>query len=346
MFLPAEKLGRAFLIVGSFIVLLFASLQVHAKQAAHLPLVEKSMLFDVVTKNDGSLVAVGERGHILLSQDGTSWTQANVPVQVNLMRVNFVDNNVGWAVGHEQTILKSEDGGLNWKLAYQQAKVDRPLFDIRFFSEENAVAVGAYGLMLETQDGGESWTKRFLSELLFEEDKEYLDELKMESEEDYQLELNSILPHFNQLLVSNGHRLIVGEAGLLAESKDAGKSWQRIEEIYLGSFFSGHIDHDSWLVAGLRGHIFTSTDAGINWAERHLAEPVTINAVKALDSGYLLLGNAGHLYRLDKDGQVIAHYEFKNSPTLLRAVITDDQQLVIASSKGMLTLPLSSISGS
>ena len=45
--------------------------------AEHLPLVTESMLLDVTRAGD-KLVAVGERGHVILSSDGKTWTQAEV----------------------------------------------------------------------------------------------------------------------------------------------------------------------------------------------------------------------------------------------------------------------------
>src|SRR5512134_1715805 len=47
------------------------------------------------------LVAVGERGIVLLSDDeGAHWEQVPVPVSVSLTAVRFADERLGWAVGH------------------------------------------------------------------------------------------------------------------------------------------------------------------------------------------------------------------------------------------------------
>ena len=46
------------------------------------PLASRSLLLDVKTLPDGRLVAVGERGHVLLStDDGVSWKQSPAPVR-------------------------------------------------------------------------------------------------------------------------------------------------------------------------------------------------------------------------------------------------------------------------
>jgi photosystem II stability/assembly factor-like uncharacterized protein len=46
-------------------------------------------------------IAVGERGHVLISRDGIEWEQAEfVPVQATLTRVDFAGGRL-WAVGHD-----------------------------------------------------------------------------------------------------------------------------------------------------------------------------------------------------------------------------------------------------
>ena len=70
-----------------------------------------------VTRAGRRLVAVGERGTVLWSDNaGQSWQQAQVPVQVTLTAVRFVNERTGWAVGHLGVILKTEDAGQTWAL--------------------------------------------------------------------------------------------------------------------------------------------------------------------------------------------------------------------------------------
>src|SRR5688572_33454441 len=70
------------------------------KPAAIEPLAANSLLLDLAVAG-ARLVAVGERGHVLLSDDqGATWRQAtSVPTRVMLTSVYFVDGQYGWAVG-------------------------------------------------------------------------------------------------------------------------------------------------------------------------------------------------------------------------------------------------------
>jgi photosystem II stability/assembly factor-like uncharacterized protein len=69
-----------------------------------------------ITHAGAALVAVGSRGMIIRSEDeGKNWTQSAVPVQSDLLAVNFPTPQDGWAVGHEGVILHSSDGGKSWE---------------------------------------------------------------------------------------------------------------------------------------------------------------------------------------------------------------------------------------
>ena len=61
------------------------------------------------------VVAVGQRGHVLLSDDaGKTWQQADVPVSADLVAVSFPNAETGWAVGHDGVVLHSTDAGRTW----------------------------------------------------------------------------------------------------------------------------------------------------------------------------------------------------------------------------------------
>ena len=61
------------------------------------------------------LVAVGQRGHILYSDDsGKNWLQASVPVSADLNAVSFPTPQQGWAVGSDGVVLHSSDAGQTW----------------------------------------------------------------------------------------------------------------------------------------------------------------------------------------------------------------------------------------
>ena len=99
--------------------LLSASVAVAAPEIAPAEIAkkaEKSLLVSIAKAGD-RLVAVGAYGHILLSDDNAvTWRQVDVPVNNLLTEIYFLDAKRGWVVGHDATILFTDDGGESWAI--------------------------------------------------------------------------------------------------------------------------------------------------------------------------------------------------------------------------------------
>jgi photosystem II stability/assembly factor-like uncharacterized protein len=167
------------------------------------PLAVKSLLLSLAPAGDQRLVACGERGHILLSDDqGATWRQVPVPTRATLNAVHFADARHGFAVGHLGTILRTADGGETWQKLPSGRERAAVLLDVLALSPNDAIAVGAYGLYLRTRDAGATWTR-----------------------EEPQTEQY----HFNRIArTSDGALFLVGEAGTILRSLDGGASWEPV----------------------------------------------------------------------------------------------------------------------
>lgn len=296
-----------------------------------VPLAAKSLLTDIISISDQKWLAVGERGHILNSSDGISWQQASVPAQANLNSIFFINAQQGWAVGHDATVLTTQDGGHNWELQLYLPETDKPLFDIYFTDELQGIAVGAYGMFYRTIDGGKSWQPEFHEELLSEDDQDYLAELKETDPDSYELEKTSLLPHFNRLVMDDSSLLMVGEGGFVAESHDFGHNWKRLESFYNGSLFDAiRTPQQTLLVAGLRGNLFRSTDHGESWERITLPESATLNSIFAGSEGELYLtGNAGTLLFSTDDGQTFTNLSETDGKAIMNGVVAADQLILV-----------------
>tara|TARA_R100001443_G_scaffold117441_1_gene142736 strand:- start:24569 stop:25618 length:1050 start_codon:yes stop_codon:yes gene_type:complete len=302
-----------------------------AKAAYIMPLTAESLLTDVQKVSDNFYVAVGERGHILLSNDATHWRQSPVPTQSMLTAVFFVDEQHGWAVGHDALILATSDGGASWQLQQFLPEDDKPLLDVYFRDTQHGMAVGAYGLFYVTTDGGSTWEQELFVELAAEEDKEYLLDLQQTDPDIYRQELSSILPHFNRLFIDGNTLYMVGEAGFIAKSLDFGSSWQRLEEFYNGSLFDLHRTPEMGLLAvGLRGHVFRSEDNGQNWQQIEISESATLNSVFSDAMGNIYLtGNAGTLLQSTDDGVSFTERSQEDGKAILNGVALDNRMLLV-----------------
>lgn len=317
----------------------FAAAQVQPQSAYLLPRAVNSVLTDIVPVADKFYVSAGERGHILLSNDGASWQQVPVPLQSNLNSVYFADEKHGWAVGHDASILHSSDGGQSWVIQQFLPDLDKPLFDVFFKDATHGIAVGAYGMFYRSSDGGKNWLSEFHPELASEDDQALLAELKETDPEAYAAEAESVLPHFNRLYADGSTLYLVGEAGFFAKSLDFGTTWQRQPEFYNGSLFGiTRTPQLSLIAVGLRGHVFRSTDQGQSWQQIQVPSPATLNSVLSTSDGKVyLLGNAGTLLVSSDDGQSFTAMNQADGKAILNAVKIG-ANLVLATEVGIKTI--------
>ncbi|MGY0215918.1 WD40/YVTN/BNR-like repeat-containing protein [Endozoicomonadaceae bacterium StTr2] len=236
-------------------------------------LASRSLLLDIDRLPDSErLVAVGERGHIVFSDDhGTTWKQATVPTRQMLTAAVFPTAEVGYAVGHDAVILKTEDGGKSWNKVYSDLELEKPLMDVWFRDADYGIAVGAYGLILRTRDGGKSWEDLYDA---------------VENEDEF---------HYNAIAPLGEGLMIVGEAGTLYRSLDEGESWETLYGEYDGSYF-GLISlpgKNQALAHGLRGNVYRTRDGGDNWQQVELDTDQTLFGAIAVEGDVMMVGYSG-----------------------------------------------------
>ena len=275
-----------------FLLGLLAPAGAGAAEAVEAPLAVKSLLLDGAVAGE-RVVVVGERGHILISDDdGASWTQAKVPTRVLLTAVHMHDERTGWAVGHDAVILRTGDGGETWTMVHQAPDEELPLLDVWFRNERTGFAVGAYGYFLATEDGGETWVARTISE------------------DDFHL--NALVPVVERSSESQpapSQRLyIAAEAGVAYRSEDAGKTWRELPSPYAGSWFGGlALDEKQVLLTGLRGHLFRSEDAGETWSQVPTDTHATLTGAVRLPSGSIVItGLEGSVLTSEDGGRSVS----------------------------------------
>ncbi len=90
------------------------------------------------------------------SDGGLTWEEQINPVGFALSGIDFVNENVGWAVGdnwgQSYGILHTSDGGSAWEP--QTNPSNSWLFDVDFVNENSGWAVGPDGTIIHTSDGG------------------------------------------------------------------------------------------------------------------------------------------------------------------------------------------------
>ncbi|BDM23372.1 BNR domain-containing protein [Pseudomonas sp. LRP2-20] len=303
-----------------------------------------------VTRAGARLVAVGERGVVLLSDDnGANWRQATgVPVSVSLTAVQFIDARKGWAVGHAGVVLHSDDAGEHWTLQLdgkraaalelqaaeaaaeprrvsaaqrlQADGADKPLLALNFADAQHGMVVGAYGLALHTQDGGRTWASSM------------------------GLLANDRGLHLYALARQGSRLYVAGEQGLLLRSADGGGHFEALQGPYDGSYFAATVlPGGRLLVGGLRGSLFASDDGGDSFQALANPVPASLNGMRATGGQLLFANQAGMLLRSRLDRFAAQPLVVSDGLPLTAATTAADGAIVAVGMAGARRLDTSSI---
>ena len=280
----------------------------------------RSVMLDAVRAGK-RIVAVGERGHVLLSDDdGATFRQAaGVPLDLTLTSVSFVDDKEGWAAGHGGAILHTRDGGDHWEVQHLAAAADQPLFSVYFRDREHGWASGLWSLLLATADGGKTWTRVQLPTPAGQK----------------RADLNLL-----QVFEGGGGRLFISaEQGAVLASADGGATWRYQATGGAASLWAGTAGEGaSAIVAGLRGKVFRSGDGGASW--QAVAAPVEASVTHLAREGATLWAStvSGAVLRSTDDGR---HWQVaQRYPSPVTAILPlGGGRLLAFSKQGVLRQP-------
>ena len=252
------------------------------QDAEMMPRASQSLLLDTVQTAAGYF-AVGERGHVLVSENGQDWKQVPVPTRSTLTSITSADG-VLWAGGHDGVIVHSTDGGQSWTRRRTQVWTPDyadpldgvPVMDMLMVDGMNGFAVGAYAMFLETTDGGVTWSPRGIINYDEPEPEPVAEEETVADEpaaddwtfdaSDLELEAESDPHLYAMARTDEGHLVIAGERGAFFRSTDGGQTWERDRLPYEGSMFGVlSFGGEHLLVHGLRGNVLESRDLGRSW---------------------------------------------------------------------------------
>lgn len=241
---------------------------------------DRIVLLDI-TRVGQRLIAVGERGFTLVSDDdGKTWKGVQTPVTRQLTGLAFKDDKVGIAVGHGGSFVRTEDGGNTWALVtVDEAGLDS-ILGITHIAGDHFIAYGAFGLYFDSQDAGRTWQRGTVLSEDFDR-------------------------HISRVIAVGSSLLLVAESGTLARSDDGGATWIALTSPYAGSYFGALAVKDGSVLAfGMRGNVFRSLDLGTTWQKVETGTTVSFMSGRQLADGrVMLVGNSGLIGESADGGQ-------------------------------------------
>jgi photosystem II stability/assembly factor-like uncharacterized protein len=192
------------------------------------------------------------------------------------------------AVGDYGIVLLSDDEGKTFRQAVG-VPVSSTLTSVSFADDKHGWAVGHWGVIMHTADGGDNWSIQRSDTV---EDRPLFSVHFFDANDGIAVGLWSLVLRthdggktwetinlpvppeggkadrnlFKVFSSPKGSLFVAAERGLVLRSDDRGQNWRYLSTGYKGSFWSGAALTDGTLiVAGLRGTLYRSEDDGKNW---------------------------------------------------------------------------------
>ncbi|CAH0156681.1 WD40/YVTN/BNR-like repeat-containing protein [Pseudomonas brassicacearum] len=298
-----------------------------------------------VSKAGHRIVAVGERGNVLLSDDeGRNWQHVDAGVSSTLTAVKFVDDQVGFALGHGGTILRTSDAGQTWKTMLEGSQVVKltqqaavaisadptqkekatelelyakrledsaasdPLFDMLFLGDQQILVVGAYGMVLRSEDAGATWQVWMAH---------------VDNTQEF---------HLYAITQAAGAIYLAGEQGYLARSLDQGKTFSKVQTDVGGSFFTLQTGNDGEvLAAGLQGNMVSIENSGETWTLLDTQSTGTLIDSEKSDDGSIYFSDInGRIEKLA--GRTLTPVQHVAVPVSAFTIVTEGSFVVVGAS--------------
>jgi len=239
----------------------------------------------------------------------TDWKSINSQTENDLNSVFFLNDSLGFACGKNSTILKTENGGADWKQIYSAAS-GNTLNDVSFTNEESGVIVGENGLILHTNDRGASWQK-----------------INVDVRE-------SLFGVY--FFPSTKTGFAVGGNGLIIRTSDAGITWKRVLSPSHQLLFSITFPSASTgFAVGWNGELLKTTDQGVSWTKQDKISDTYLSSVSfADDKNGLIVGGGGEIYRTADGGSSWDKVTANIFSKLYSVAFLDEQNGIITGSKG------------
>ena len=177
---------------------------------------------------------------LITYQTSAQWIPQNSGTDGHLNSIYFVNQLDGWICGSGGLLLKTDDGGSNWKRVSLNFNND---FGAIYFIDENiGWLVGSNGIILKTIDGGKQWNEQNSNTLYGLTDVFFVDE--------------------NNGWITTG----TIDSTLVLKTTNGGQSWVSYPNGIITNSAVYFTDVNHGWVGGWGANLSRTTDGGISWS--------------------------------------------------------------------------------
>ena len=239
--------------------------------------INSSNLNNLSVIKNGNIFIVGENSSLIAGNFKNGFkSHSIVNDDYSFYNIDFFNQSTGIIIGSSGILLRSLDGGKEWKRIYTNNS--NTLFDLKILNNSRGLAVGMEGTILETNDLGKTW-------------------------ENVEVETDKYLKSIS--FYNNEIGLIVGGGGTVLRTDDGGSNWQKLESISDNALNKAiFINKDIALIVGNLGTVLTSRDLGETWK---IVEPKYFN-----NWNDILVKSNNRIYLIGDNGTLVELIEGEN----------------------------------
>lgn len=262
----------------------------------------KKTLLKIVSLGAKNLLVCGQGGAILRTETGgKEWHLVDTPLNIALMDMSFADGEIGCAIGDQRGVLYTTDGGATWKEGRiekdsvdnqeeaedefnalldgggESAEKEFIIYGVSLAGRDVGYAVGEFGVLLKTADGGRTWTENAIDEA----------------------EGKSLFSVFAQ---SPNRVWAVGIDGMMFLSEDGGENWRRIDSSVTKHLFGVKFNGETGYAIGKEGIYLRSTDNGKTWMQSAIWAKFYLQDIEFQGNIGWIVGAHGWIYKSNNNG--------------------------------------------
>ncbi len=225
-------------------------------------------------------LATGAAGLMLKTADGgATWEQVDTGTGFGLFGIS-ISGEHRIVVGQRGTVLLGSADG-KWTPA--QSGTESRLLNVDVNSAGLAIAVGEFGTIMRSKDGGKTWDKRPIDWTSFRDD--------------------GYEPHIYAVDVQDSGRIVLGaEFAYVITSDDGGETFQLAHSGEKSVFAMQLLPDGTGYAVGQEGLVMKTADNGVTWSELQTGSSANLFGVWASSQGELVIAGMRALLRSSDGG--------------------------------------------